>query len=244
MKIVKWALGILLSILTIVFIIGFLVNEKEPYNMSSREADSLAKKMLESLDYEAWDSTRYVQWNFMNRNKYFWDKTTNLVRIESDDLITVINTQNQAGKAIRQGKHLTGKQLDKALEIAWVNFCNDGFWFYAPFKAFDPGTSRSIVQVKDGRKGLKVKYDSGGVTPGDAFVWFLDENHIPTSYKIWVKVIPLGGLEFQWTDWKSYETGVKLAGKRSIKNMTITLSDIRTGMDLTDFGFDGDPFTL
>ena len=168
-------LGIILGIITMLFLIGFIVHEKEPYNMTSREADRMAEQMLESLNYEAWDTTRYVQWNFMDRNKYFWDRVTNLVRIESGEIITVLNTQNQEGKARNSENQFTGKQLDKALEMGWANFCNDGFWFYAPYKIYDAGTTRSIVEVKDGRKGLKVKYESGGVSPGDAYVTLITD---------------------------------------------------------------------
>lgn len=244
MKLFKWAAGIFLGLITVVFIIGFIVHEKEPPAIPSREADELANQMLVALNLSAWDSTRYLSWNFMDRNRYTWDKVNHLVRYESGDLVVILNTQDQSGVAARSGERLSGKSLDKALDMAWRNFCNDGFWVYAPYKINDPGTSRSIVTVKDGREGLKVKYNNGGVTPGDSYVWFVNEEKIPTSFKIWVQILPIGGLEFQWKDWTTLSTGARIATKKSIQNFELSISDLRSGITLGDLELDYDPFQL
>ena len=244
MKVLKWALGIILGLVSLIFILGFIIHEKEPSGMSTREADQLAENMVTALNKAAWDTTRFLSWNFLGRNLYVWDKENNMVYSKIGDIETVLNTKDLSGTARDQNGLLDPDKTDVAVKNAWSNFCNDGFWFSAPFKVFDPGTMRSIVTLKDGRKGLKVKYTSGGVTPGDAYVWILDEDHVPTSFKIWVSILPIGGLEFTWDNWVTISTGAKLSSQRQIRKLTLEIKDIKGGMSLGELGFTEDLFTL
>ena len=67
------------------------------------------------------------------------------------------------------------EQLDVLRGKAYSFFCNDSFWMIAPFKAFDEGVTRTIVMSKEGNQNLLVSYASGGVTPGDSYLWILDK---------------------------------------------------------------------
>ena len=127
------------------------------------------------------------------------------------------------GQAMKNGKALSGAENEASVKAAWKHFCNDSFWLNAVVKAFDPGTTRTLVDLPDGRKGLKVQYSQGGVTPGDAYVWILDEQGLPTSWKMWVEIIPVGGLEFTWQDWATLSTGAKIATfhKSSILDLSL-----------------------
>ena len=97
---------------------------------------------------------------------------------------------------------LEGKEKEKAIQTAWSLFANDSFWLVAPYKIRDSGTSRKVIILENGEKGLLVTYSSGGVTPGDSYLWILDEDGRPKSWKMWVKIIPVGGLEFTWENWQ------------------------------------------
>ena len=110
-------------------------------------------------------------------------------------------------------------------------------------KAFDPGTERSIVKLKDGREGLKVQYNTGGVTPGDSYVWFLDENGQPEAWKMWVSIIPLGGIENSWEGWQTLSTGAKISTTHTfLGKKREFLTGVKAGMNLSDFGLGEDPF--
>jgi len=86
-----------------------------------------------------------------------------------------------------------------------------------------------------------VSYSSGGVTPGDAYVWLLDESYRPTSWKMWVSIIPIGGLEVPWSTWLTTETGAEICNlHESVMNLELT--DIHTTFDLKDLTGDSDPF--
>ena len=87
--------------------------------------------------------------------------------------------------AIEGGLRQNGPRADELLQRAWVHFANDGFWLAAPFKVRDPGTSRALVKTDDGRDALLVTYGSGGVTPGDAYLWHLGHDGLPTRYEMW-----------------------------------------------------------
>lgn len=117
-----------------------------------------------------------------------------------------------------------GKNLiDKAVKY----FNNDSFWLVAPYKVFDKGTERRVVNLNDGSQGLLVTYTSGGTTPGDSYLWHLDENGKPTSFQMWVSALPIDGLKASWTDWTTTESGAQLPTFHKILIFGIELRDIK-----------------
>jgi hypothetical protein len=71
-----------------------------------------------------------------------------------------------------------------------------------------------------------VTYKSGGSTPGDSYLWQLDEFGNPTSYKMWVKIIPIGGLEASWDEWKITQTSAKLPSNHTLLSMNLEISNL------------------
>ena len=203
-KILKW-IGIIIGLIILAVVItGLALNESKPVGASGPEADALANKMLSAIDKPAWDSTKYVQWTFKGMHTFLWDKERNFVRISWGDKEVLLHTKTVTGKAFKDKKEVLGDEANKMIQSAWSYFCNDSFWLNAPAKAFDPGTSRSIVKLEDGNNGLMVSYDSGGVTPGDSYLWILDDNGLPKSWKMWVKIIPVGGVGSTWENWANF----------------------------------------
>ena len=241
-KIFKW-LGILLLFLIIIIVgLGFYAHESKPVGKITPEADAMAQKMLAAVDKPAWDSTQWVQWTFRGAHDFLWDKSRNFVKINWDDNEVLLHTKSVTGKAFKNGKAVTGDDANEMVQTAWAYFCNDSFWMNAPFKAFDPGTSRRLVTDKDGREGLMVSYESGGTTPGDSYLWFLDSDGLPTSYKMWVSIIPIGGLEFTWEDWKTLPTGAKVAQMHESSLFPIPIDNLKSGENFGEFGETSDPF--
>ena len=106
-------------------------------------------------------------------------------------------------------------------------FNNDSFWLVAPYKIFDEGTERSLVSLEDGSQALLVTYTSGGSTPGDSYLWLLNENEIPYAYKMWVKIIPVGGVEASWDHWTKMESGAYLPKSHKMGPITLSMGDVR-----------------
>lgn len=217
------------------------VHEAEPVSQPTSEADAMAQKMLAAVNKEAWDTTKIVTWTFPGGHEYVWDKTRHLAQVKWGDTKVLLNPKNITGKVYEAGQEVTGEDAKKTIKTAWDYFNNDSFWLNAPVKAFDPGTVRSIVELDDGRKGLKVQYTSGGTTPGDSYVWILDDTGLPTAYKMWVQIIPVGGLEFGWSNYKTLYSGAKVAQNHAGAK-ELVLTGINAAETFEELGIEGDPF--
>lgn len=226
---------------------GFFVafNEKKPEGQNPERADALAQKMALSLHKAAWDSTAVVSWTFAGNHHYVWDKKNKYVEVIWSENRVLLNLDEWSkGKAFVNGQEVTDKEIDVLRGKAWSFFCNDSFWLIAPYKIFDEGVYRSIVKTKDNKEALLVSYASGGVTPGDAYLWHLDESGIPISYQMWVKIIPIGGVSATWESWQATETGAIIASSHKIGPMTIALENIKMGDMLGAIGLDDGLFDI
>ena len=223
----------LLFLLLAIFSLGWYLHEPKPEGHSPALADELAQKMLEAVHYEAWDSLPYIHWKAITGMEYIWMKAQNTVQVNFNDGTKVLlETTTQKGKVFQQVNQLTGKEADSYLQKAWQMFCNDSFWLNPLVKAFDPGTKRTMVQLADGRQGLMVSYHSGGVTPGDSYVWILNEQNLPISCKMWVSIIPIGGVEFSWENWVSLPGGAKISKDHTVYGRLLqTISYVKAGFN-------------
>ena len=81
-----------------------------------------------------------------------------------------------------------------------------------------------------------MSYSSGGVTPGDSYLWFLDENYVPTHFKMWVKVIPIGGILATWENWMKTSSGISIATKHKLGPLNIEIENLKMGSDFKELG--------
>jgi len=236
----KW-IGISLGVILIIGVVaGLIVHKPRPEGTTGPEADALAEKMLGAVDQAAWDSTRYVGWTFMRTHDFMWDREEDLVDVRWKKHRVVLHTPSQKGMAWTDGA--TVEDPEKLIDKAWFFFTNDSFWLQAFNKVFDPGTERAIVPQSDGQDALLVTYRSGGVTPGDSYLWILDEEGKPEAWRMWVKVLPIGGLTFSWENWQELSTGalVALEHKNAVSNVALT--GVRGGDTLDDLDVQENPF--
>lgn len=213
-------LGSLLGTLIIVAAIYYFVkNEPLPEGIKGKEADTLALKMLSAMNNDAFKNTEILEWSFRGKHQYKWRKQEAKVEVSWNEQTVVLDLNDHANS---QGKDK--EAIQKALDY----FNNDSFWLVAPYKIFDEGTERSIVK-QDGKDALLVTYTSGGSTPGDSYLWTLDSNYIPTSYKMWVKIIPIGGVSATWNDLSIMNSGIKLPSKHtlSIFGMELDMGEVK-----------------
>ena len=241
-KILKFSLVAFIALLFLAVAGGFAINEPLPDYTTGPEADSLATDMLSAVGYEQWLKTNALTFTFAGRHHYLWDKTRNFARVEWGSNKVLIDLSKQTGVATQEGEPLRGEELEKAVQKAWSMWCNDSFWFCAPYKCFDPGTLRGLVKAEDGSSQLLVKYTSGGVTPGDAYLWILDENMRPTGWKMWTSIIPVGGVYSSWENWTNLKTGALIAQTHSTSSFTLEITDVQGAKDLNSLGFSVDPF--
>ncbi|MEM6361429.1 MAG: hypothetical protein AAF731_15150 [Bacteroidota bacterium] len=237
----KRLLYMILSLAALVFASYFVIDEKLPDGQSGTDAEALADKILTAVNIQGWDSITAIKWTFHDAHYFLWDKKRNLVEVRWDQYKVHLNTRSGKGKAWDAGNKVINEEIKtELLQKAWSYFANDSFWFSAPFKIRDPGTERRIVKLKKSN-GLLVTYTSGGVTPGDSYLWLFNEQGLPESWKMWVSVLPVGGLQFTWQDWQEYDFGVKISTTH-IGIIDVIISDFETAYKIEDIADGQDPF--
>lgn len=196
--------GIALLVVAIATLLtGWLVSEPVPEGKTGPEAERLADKMLAAVNYNRYTEIRILKWTYGAGHQYVWYKQENIVNVRWKGYEVSFSPDTFEGSASLDGRGLEGEQKRDAITTAWTYFANDSFWLVAPFKVRDPGTERRLVETPEG-PALLVTYRSGGVTPGDSYLWLLDGNGRPRAWKLWVKIIPIGGVTITWEDWKNY----------------------------------------
>ncbi|MEQ6123247.1 hypothetical protein AAON49_03470 [Pseudotenacibaculum sp. MALMAid0570] len=225
-KFLKILGGILILLIAVIGIYYFANNESLPEGEKGEKADQLAEKMMTAMNKEAFDQTEILQWSFRGKHHYIWKKQEDLVEVSWDDKRVTLNLKDPSKS--------TGGNTE-TIQEATNFFNNDSFWLIAPYKVFDEGVERRLVKYED-KDALLVTYTSGGSTPGDSYLWILNENGIPTSYKMWVSIIPMGGVSASWSDWKNTDSGIKLPTKHklSILGMEIDMGDVKASNPKAD----------
>lgn len=228
-----------------------ILSKPRPEGQSGAEAEALADLMLSSVEAKKWDATGAVKWTFPRGHEHLWDRERNLARViwSGGSRRVLIDLSSRRGVAYEDGEKVEDEaHRDELLESAWALWANDSFWLNPVVKVRDGGTSRAIVTLEDedadGGKntGLLVTYSSGGVTPGDAYLWIVDEETgKPQGWRMWVSVLPIGGLKFEWKDWKKLETGALLAADHD-GLFDVTLTDIQGAASLSELEPGPDPF--
>lgn len=223
-KILKISLILIALVVVAGAIFYFSANEDLPEGKSGNKADLLANKMLTALNYSAYRNTRFLEWSFRGKHFYKWDKQQNIATISWDNNKVIYHTkEKEKSKVFVDNKETTNPEiLQKAIDF----FNNDSFWLVAPYKVFEPGIERKVVKHNN-KDALMVTYTTGGSTPGDSYLWILDNSGKPTSYKMWVSIIPTGGMEASWNDWKTTKSGAILPTKHQLPVGTLDMGDVK-----------------
>ena len=191
-KLVKYVVFAILLFLVVGFIFYVSINKPLPDGTQGVASEQLADKMLAALNKEEFDSLKFIAFTFANKHSYEWDRSNNhvTVRWEEQEIFLDLN------RPVEEYSMLEFK--------AYKFFINDTFWLTAPFKVRDSGVVRSTVDVQEGN-GLLVSYTSGGVTPGDSYLWIVDDQGFPIAWRLWTSNVPIGGLEFSWESWEKID---------------------------------------
>ena len=223
-KVFKILGGLFLIVVIALTIFYFKNNESLPKGKQGIEADALANKMLNVLNYEAYKNTRFVEWSFRGKHFYKWDKQQNIVEVSWNTNKVVLHTKESHNSKVYIDDSLVENTeiLQKAIDY----FNNDSFWLVAPYKVFEEGIERRVVKHED-KDALLITYTTGGSTPGDSYLWILDDTGKPVKYKMWVSIIPTGGMEATWNDWITTESGALLPTKHEMSIGTLNMGTVK-----------------
>ncbi len=234
--------GALVALLVLAVLALFAVYRHSPPDARSGDADALARRMLAAVDGAAWARTGAVRWTFFDGTRHLWDRARNYDRYERDDLRVLIDLGTRRGVAWRGASKLSGAERDRAVDTAWKRWCNDSFWLNPVPKVFDDGVTRSIARDDEGHDALLVTYRSGGVTPGDRYLWLLDADGRPRAWRMWVSILPVPGLEASWEGWQRLSTGAWISTAHHMGPVTKSLHDVAGAETLAALEPGPDPF--
>ena len=209
------------------------VNESRPVGTPGPKADALARRIEGSVDVGAWERTGAVRFVFGGRNTHLWDRLRRLHRVQWDDIEVLRSFDTGRGRAFEGGKEVKGPRLDELLDSAYARWANDAFWLNPLAKLFDDGVSRGLVELGGGHTALLVSYSSGGVTPGDAYLWVLGDDGMPAYWKMWVSIIPIGGVKSTWQRWVTLPTGARVSTLHRMMGTTLEVSPVEAAATLS-----------
>lgn len=218
-----------------------LVDEPLPAGFPGSESEALADQILAAIRYDAWKQTGAIEWTFAGKRNHLWDRQRHWARVKWDDYTVWVDLTTHRGCAERDGQMLDSEQARSLVEKAWAFWANDSFWLNPLAKIRDSGTQRSLINLEDGLRGLLVTYRTGGVTPGDSYLWAVDADGQVQYGKMWVQVFPLGGMRFDWLDWIELTTGARIA-LRHDGSVAVDLSGVQAASVLSEFYPQQDPF--
>lgn len=238
LRIIYWVIGITAGLTLVLWL---ALRHPMPPTTSGPDADALAQALGRAVDADAWARTGAIRWTVQGRT-HLWDRQRGLDRIDWSGHRVLLDAKTQQGRAFTDGVEVTDADArDKLLKKAYFLFCNDTFWLNPVVKAFDPGTSRARGTV-DGKPALLVSYASGGVTPGDKYLWIVGADGRPDRWRIWVHILPIPGLQFTWEGWTRLPTGAWIATEhRAAGLMAVRLHDIAAAATLRELE-PNDPF--
>lgn len=203
-------------------------NEELPTGQQGAKADLLATTMLDALHSSAYENTKYLEWSSKGNHHYKWHKSEDKCDVSWDKMKVVLNFNNiDESIVFAGGKEYNGLEKKDYILKAKNYFYNDSFWLVAPYKVFDNGVERRLVIGEDGEQSLLVTYTSGGVTPGDSYLWHFSEDGKPKSFQIWADILPIGGLEATWDSWITTKSGAMLPTNHKILVINLEISDIK-----------------
>ncbi len=145
---------------------------------SDQEAIAIADRVMESLGgRKAWDTTRYIEWNFFGFRNLHWDKEQNMVRVEEPRKNTevILNLNTREGEARVNGTRITQPDsLAKLIDYGYKAWVNDSYWLVMPFKLKDSGVTlqylgQDTAVANAPREVLKLTFSDVGVTPQNKY---------------------------------------------------------------------------
>jgi len=249
MKALKRILIIIVSVVVLlaigIFLWGLIQHEPLPEGTSNEAAEKMAQRVEKGVNQDAWDATEFVSWTFGGKNSYAWDRKQDVVVIEWGDKKVILHTPSQRYSAYDNDAPLSGDDATRAFDHAWSSWCNDSYWLQPIDKIRDPGVTLSVVELDESKQGLKVTHSSGGVTPGDSYVYLLDDDDRPYEWRMWVSIIPVGGMPSSWTGWKQLKSGAWISTVHSFAGKEIELiKDLSSGSSPEEIGKKASDFVI
>ncbi|MEM7309934.1 MAG: hypothetical protein AAF682_24885 [Planctomycetota bacterium] len=188
-----------------------------PARPTTEHAEPAARAVAEAVvermgGWEAWDSTRYLRWRFFGRREHWWDKATGDVRIDTGDVLLLMNLGTRQGRAWRDGVEVQDPDaLAELLEQGYGWWVNDSYWMFMPYKLLDPGVhlrdlgAGSLADGRDARV-LELTFDTVGLTPDNRYeVFVAADSGLVEQWSFYASATDEApAFTGPWTDWRPF----------------------------------------
>jgi hypothetical protein len=235
-----WLLAAAALLLSLGVVVFWARSEPRPSGQPGPAADALARRVQQAVDHAAWERTGALRWVFASKHRLLWDRRRGLAEVAWEDERVLLDLATKSGLVFHSG--LPRGPSKRELEAAYRYFINDSFWLNPVATLFNDGVIRELVPLGDGSDGLLVRYTSGGVTPGDAYLWHLAADGLPKAWKMWVEIIPVGGVGASWEGWKTLSTGAKVSTQHKLGPRGVMLTEVEGAATLAELIGGEDPF--
>ena len=244
-SIVKWSLIALGAVAGLTIAALYFVSEAQPRGEPGPRAEALADRVLAAIDHASWAKTGAVRWRLAaSRPLITWDRSRHLAILQQspDAPATLLDLSRKTG-VVRDpdGTVRSGPEVERQVADGYAIWANDSFWLNAPALVRAPGTERRLVDDESG-DALLISYGTGGITPGDTYLWLLDDNDRPRAWKMWVSILPIGGATISWDGWLQLATGAWVSTKHEGLGLTLELTDLAAAEKLEQLSPGPDPF--
>ncbi|MBX7058508.1 MAG: hypothetical protein K1X75_10625 [Leptospirales bacterium] len=207
-------------------------------------AEALTDRMLAAIGYQNWtERTAALSFTFdgASRQSYIWDLRRRLVQASWDEIVVRYSLNDFRAEIEEKGAPVSDPAMRAEL-LAEANkkFVNDSFWFNPLLHVRAPGAHRGLVASAQG-PALRVQYSSGGVTPGDAYLFRTDESGRAVEMQLWVSVLPIKGVRATLGGYQTGETGVSFPTENSLSILSIRMLDVHMYASYPPAG-QADPF--
>ncbi|WP_050813301.1 hypothetical protein [Aquimarina agarivorans] len=115
-KIISIIAAAIFTILAAIFLIAYLkYNTPIPKGKQGIQAEQLANKILEALNYDAYKNTNYLSWK-ANGVTYVWNKKSKSVTISWENTKLIFDQDNPSKSNILRPKDTSEKEKKKLLQ--------------------------------------------------------------------------------------------------------------------------------
>ncbi len=196
---------------------------------SDEEAIQRADDVMAAIGgRQAWDTTRYISWNFFGRRSHVWDKLENKVRIDipSDTLSVIVNLDTKGGSAKKSGQLVTDLEaLTDILDSGYKAWVNDSYWLTMPFKLKDDGVTlkskgEGATTLGNAADMIELSFSGVGVTPQNKYIIYVDkESDLITQWDFFPTIgDTTARFQSPWPNYKKYGdlllSGGQIAGNK------------------------------
>ncbi len=201
-----------------------LAHQPRPRITESAQADALARKVMDAVGDPAWRRLKRVVFTFRGKT-YDWRVPQRTVWFGDAPERLIIDLKSGTCR----NEHTDEPVSSTTCTYRKARWNNDSFWLHPFGKFFDPGAERSLCYIEEGAPPwLCVRFGQGGNTPGDLYAIEVGPDGRPSAWRMWVKILPVGGVHNTWADWKQHPGGVWFAQTRDFGLYTIPIEMVTT----------------